>query len=208
MVGGHSVESKDLLYGLAVVGLADPAALFTNDALAVGDELLLTKPLGTGALTTALKARKLEAGDIADAFAGMRQTNRAAVDVALEHGVRAVTDITGFGLLGHTAEVASASGVCAVISMNDVPEYSGAREAIENGYVTRGDRTNPEYVNSLGPLEGDPESLLFDPQTSGGLLIAVARERSDSLLRALRAAGFPRTTRIGHVEAGAGIRVI
>lgn len=208
VVGGHSVESKDLMYGLAVVGLANPATLFTNDAFAVGDDLLLTKPLGTGALTTALKQRKLDERDVADAFAGMRQTNRAAVDVALEHGVRAVTDITGFGLLGHTAEVASASGVCAVISKRDVPEYAGAREALENGYVTRGDRTNPEYVNSLGPLEGEPESLLFDPQTSGGLLIGVSRERSESLLHALRAAGFERTARIGHVDAGAGIRVI
>ncbi len=138
----------------------------------------------------------------------MRQTNRAAVDVALEHGVLAVTDITGFGLLGHAAEVASASGVCAVISERDVPEYPGAREAIRNGYVTRGDRTNPEYVNSLGPLEGDPESLLFDPQTSGGLLIGVARGRSESLLRALRAAGFQHAARIGNVEVGAGIRII
>ena len=208
VVGGHSVESKDLMYGLAVVGLADPEALFTNDAFAVGDELLLTKPLGTGTLTTALKQRKLEDRDVSDALAGMRQTNRAAVDVALEHGVRAVTDITGFGLLGHTAEVASASGVCAVISERDVPEYSGAREAIKNGYVTRGESTNPEYVRSLGPLAGDPESLLFDPQTSGGLLIGVARERSESLLRALRAAGFEHATRIGRVEAGAGIRVV
>lgn len=208
VVGGHSVESKDLMYGLAVVGIADPEVLFKNDALAVGDELLLTKPLGTGALTTAVKARKLAARDVADAFAGMRQTNRAAVDPALQHGVRAVTDITGFGLLGHTAEVASASGVCAVISQSDVPEYAGAREALRNGHVTRGERTNPEYVNSLGPLAGEPESLLFDPQTSGGLLIAVTRERSQSLLHALKAAGFDRTARIGHVEAGAGIRVV
>ncbi len=208
VVGGHSIESKDLMYGLAVVGLADPEALFKNDALAVGDELLLTKPLGTGALTTALKQRKLEDRDVSEALAGMRQTNRAAVDVALEHGVLAVTDITGFGLLGHAAEVASASGVRAVISQRDVPEYPGAREALRNGYVTRGNRTNPEYVNSLGPLEGHPEPLLFDPQTSGGLLLGVPRERSESLLRALRAAGFPRAARIGNVEAGAGLRIV
>jgi selenide,water dikinase len=89
-----------------------------------------------------------------------------------------------------------------------VPEYSGAREALKNGYVTRGDRTNAEYVHSLGPLDGEPESLLFDPQTSGGLLIGVASEHSESLLHALRVAGFEQTARIGHVEAGAGIRVV
>jgi len=203
VVGGHSIESKDLMYGLAVVGLAEPDALFRNDAFAPGDDVVLTKPLGTGALTTALKERKLDDGDVADALTGMRQTNRAAAAAAHEHGVRAATDVTGFGLLGHAAEVAKASQVRVVITAADVPEYQGARRAIADGCLTRAHRTNPGYVESLGPLEGDPEPLLFDPQTSGGLLIGVAPDRTARLIAAI-----PGTKRIGHVERGTGVRVV
>lgn len=208
IVGGHSIESRDLIFGLAVVGLVDPEHLFSNDGYAVGDALILTKPLGTGALVTALKQRAVSEQRVTDALDGMRTTNRSAVEVAREHGVRAATDISGFGLLGHAAEVAAASGVCLVVSASDVPEYAGARAAIESGHLTRGNDTNPEYVWTLGPLEGRPEPLLFDPQTSGGLLIGVAPDRAESLLTALHAVGFPRAARIGTVEAGSGLRVV
>lgn len=203
VVGGHSIESKDLMYGLAAIGLAEPDALFRNDGFAAGDELVLTKPLGTGALTTALKERALGERDADAALAGMRRTNRAAADVARKHGVRAATDITGFGLLGHAAEVAAASGVRLVVEADAVPEYPGARQAIADGYVTRGHRTNPEYVKALGPLDGDAEPLLFDPQTSGGLLIGVRAGRAAGVVAAL-----PGATTIGHVDAGRGILVI
>jgi selenide,water dikinase len=208
VAGGHSIETRDLMYGLAVVGLVDPEALFRNDGFAAGDDLVLTKPIGTGTLMTALKQRALDTRDVAEAIAGMRRTNRAAAEIAIDHGVVAATDITGFGLAGHAAEVASASNACCVIAQREIPEYPGARRTIGDGYVTRANRTNLDYVQSLGPLAGEPEPLLFDPQTSGGLLIAVARERCDSLLDALRAAGYDGAARIGHVTSGSGIRVV
>lgn len=207
VVGGHSVESKDLMYGLAVVGLAAPDAVFSNDGYEVGHDLVLTKPLGTGTLTTALKARKIEEAAVEDALAGMRQTNRAAVSILLEHGVRAATDVTGFGLLGHAAEIARASDVRIVIAQSRVPDYPGAREALRKGYVTRGNRSNLEYVRTLGPLEGEAEALLFDPQTSGGLLVGASASCSESLVAGLRDAGFEATERIGVVEAGSGVRI-
>lgn len=208
VVGGHSVESRDLLFGLCAVGLVEPEHRFSNDAFAAGDTLVLTKPLGSGALVTALKQGAMSERDVSDALDGMRQTNRAAVDVAREHGVRAVTDVSGFGLLGHAAEVAAASEVCLVVSASDVPEYPGARDAMAHGHVTRGNATNPDYARELGPLQGRPEPLLFDPQTSGGLLIGVAPERAESLVAGLCGAGFHRAARIGAVESGAGLRVI
>jgi selenide,water dikinase len=207
VVGGHSMESKDLMFGLAAVGLASPHRLFRNDALAVGDQLLLTKPLGTGALTTALKNDALTEGDLAEAIAGMRQTNRAAVAPCHALGVRAATDVTGFGLVGHAAEMASASSVRVVIDSASVPAYPHAREMLAKGHVTRADRTNLEYARELGPLEGAPEPLLMDPQTSGGLLVAVSAQGSEELVGALRKAGFPATRRVGQVREGAGIQV-
>lgn len=207
VVGGHSLESKDLMFGLAVVGLASPDRLFRNDALAVGDELLLTKSLGTGTLTTALKNDALTEYDIAEAVSGMRQTHRNAVAPCHASGVRAATDVTGFGLLGHAAEMAKASSVRIVIDAAAVPAYPHAREMLGRGHVTRGNRTNLEYARELGPVEGSPEPLLLDPQTSGGLLVAVSARASDELLEALRKAGYPATRRVGHVSEGAGVRV-
>lgn len=207
VVGGHSLESKDLMFGLAVVGLARPDRLFRNDALAVGDQLLLTKPLGTGTLTTALKNDALTAGDLAEAIAGMRQTHRDAVAPCQAFGVRAATDVSGFGLIGHAAEMAKASSVRIVIETASVPTYPHAREMIAKGQVTRANRTNLDYTQELGPLEGAPDPLLLDPQTSGGLLVAVSARASDELLEALRNAGFPATRRVGRVSEGAGVQV-
>jgi selenide,water dikinase len=208
VVGGHSLESKDLLFGLAAIGLASPERLFRNDALAVGDELLLTKPLGTGALATALKNDVLSQEEIAEAIEGMRQTNRAAVAPCHAAAVRAATDVTGFGLLGHAAEMASASSVRVVLESASVPAYPRAQEMLEKGCLTRGDRTNLEYTRGLGPLEGVPEPLLLNPQTSGGLLVAVPAAASAGLLDALRKAGFASAARVGKVVEGAGVRVV
>lgn len=185
--------------------MAHPDKLFRNDRLMVGDELLLTKPLGTGALTTALKNDALAASEIDEAIQGMLLSNAAAVAPLHAHAVHAATDITGFGLLGHAAELARASGVRVVLDTAAVPAYAHARRALDAEFLTRASATNLEYAKSLGPVVGEPDLLWRDPQTSGGLLVAVRPERRDSLLAALRAAGYARATRVGEVVVGAGI---
>ena len=189
VVGGHTIEGRDLLYGLAVVGEAHPDHLFRNDGLRVGDELLLTKPLGTGTLTTAAMNDALTQADLAEAIAGMTLSNGAAVGPMHAAGVRAATDITGFGLLGHAAELARASKVQVVLDTPAVPEYARAREMLERKFRTRASQSNLEYAVSLGPVEGpEPDLILRDPQTSGGLLVAVRsgrrRARGPAALRA------------------------
>lgn len=208
VVGGHSVESKDLMFGLVVMGFASPDRLFRNGALDVGDHLLLTKPLGTGTLTTALKNDALSEDDLSEAIAGMRQTLQAAVAPCHALGVRAATDVSGFGLLGHAAEMARASSLRISIDSASVPAYPHSREMLRRGHVTRGDRANLEYARELGPLEGTPESLLMDPQTSGGLLVAVSAHAAEELLRKLRNVGFSATRLIGQVTRGAGVEIV
>ncbi len=209
VVGGHSVEARDLMYGLAVVGLAHPDKLFRNDRLQVGDALILTKPLGTGALTTALKNDALAEADLAAAIAGMTQTNAAAVTPMHAAGVKAATDITGFGLLGHAAEQARASGVRVVLDTHTLPEYPRAREMLAAGFRTRASKGNLDYALGLGPVvcEGEVDLLTRDPQTSGGLLVAVAAEGCASLIDALRRAGYVHAARVGEVRTGAGLEL-
>lgn len=207
ILGGHTVESRDFMFGLTAVGEAHPQKLFLNDRLRDGDQLLLTKPLGTGSLMSALKNDKISLTDVGDALTGMMQLNKNAVEPMLMHGVVAATDITGFSLLGHAAEMARASGVRVVIHQKDVPAYGNARETLGRGIVTRGNKRNLAYVQSLGPLEGSPEPLLLDPQTSGGLLVAVRPENAQILEAALKKAGYRLTTRVGEIRKGAGIEV-
>lgn len=208
IVGGHSVEGQDVMFGLAVVGHCHPKKLFRNDALRVGDRLVLTKPLGTGTLTTALKNDRLSSDDVREALEAMAQTSAAAVAPLRAHDVRAVTDITGFGFLGHGGEMAKASGVLLQIEAAAVPGFPRAREMLAAGVVTRGNRRNDEYIRSQGTVEGEPEPLLLDPQTSGGLLVGVSPERVDSLVETLRAAGYEGATIVGEVCEGAGLRVV
>lgn len=208
VVGGHTVQARDLLYGLAVVGEADPQRLFLNSQVAPGDALLLSKPLGTGTLTTAVKRGRLTERDILDAMRGMTQTNAAAVAPMHAAQVRAATDITGFGLLGHAAELANASGVEIVLEASAVPEYPGARASLAAGVRTGANKRNLQYARDLGPLEGEPEPLLVDPQTSGGLLIAVAPARAGALVNDLRRAGYTAAARVGEARAGLGVRIV
>ena len=208
VVGGHSIAGRDLLYGLAVVGMAHPDRLFRNDRLRPGDELLLTKPLGTGTLTTAAMNDALAQSDLAEAVAGMTLSNAAAVDPMHQAKVQAATDITGFGLLGHAAELARASKVQVLIDTPAVPEYARAREMLERKFLTGASTKNLDYARSLGPVDGEPDLILRDPQTSGGLLVAVRPDKRDSLLAALRAAGYAHVARIGEVRAGAGLKLL
>ena len=207
ILGGHSIQSKDLLFGLAVVGQVHPEKLFRNDAVQAGDQLILTKPLGTGVLTTAFRSEKLPWDQLHDAVEGMTTTHAAAVPLLRNAEVGAATDITGFGLLGHSAELAQASSVRLIINQGQVPDYAPAREMFRRKVSNRAIRSNLEYAQSLGPLVGEPEPLMTDAQTSGGLLAAVEPGRVDELLKALREAGYARTAHIGEAVGGIGVEV-
>jgi selenide, water dikinase len=172
LAGGHSVDDPEPKYGLAVTGTAAPEALLRNDAGRPGLPLSLTKPLGVGVLN----ARHKATGEVfAQAVATMAALNRDASRAAVSAGIRCATDVTGFGLLGHLAKLARASGVTAVVDAAAVPYLDGAREALRDGYVSGGTRRNLDWVASdvdLSRVDADEALLLADAQTSGGLLLA------------------------------------
>ena len=189
IVGGHTVEDDEPKIGLAVTGLVDPGKLISTCGAQAGDRLVLTKPLGTGILATALKGEVLTEADLAEAIAGMATLNRAAAEAMREVGVSAATDITGFGLLGHALEMAEASKVGIEIEAAALPVYPQVREMAAIGLVPAGSYNNREhYLPRLLAANGIDTGiidLLADPQTSGGLLLAVPAERFDALLAAL-----------------------
>lgn len=206
VVGGHSVDDPEPKYGMVVIGDAHPARLVRNSGARPGDVLVLTKPLGTGVLTTALKRDLVSAADLADAVAVMTTLNAGAARAMLGVGVHAATDVTGFGLLGHLQSLLTASGVAADLQAAAVPLLARARELAERGAVPGGTTRNLE---SLGDrvrfAAGVPEPvrvLLADAQTSGGLLIAVPEARVDRLVAALQKEASPAAAVIGHVRAG------
>jgi selenide, water dikinase len=205
LVGGHSIAAPEPLVGLAAFGLAHPERLLLNDRARPGDQLILTKPLGTGVLTTARKSDRVDDAALAAPLAGMLLSNGAAVEPLLRAGVRAATDVTGFGLLGHAAELARASSVQLAIDAQRVPAYPGARALLADGCATSAAPKNLAWARELGPVSGVLDHLLVDPQTSGGLLAAVPPARLGETLSALREAGYGEATWIGEVRRGAGI---
>jgi len=177
IVGGHTIIDEELKYGLAVTGRAHPRRLLTNAGAAVGDTLLLTKPLGTGLLATAAKNDRLSARERDLMLASMVQLNRDASRAALTVGATCATDITGFGLLGHANHIAKASKKTLRINVAAVPALEGAREAWLDGVRTGGAERNEQYLRELvewGDTKDVDRALLIDPQTSGGLLVAVS----------------------------------
>ena len=197
VVGGHTIIDEEIKYGLAVTGRADPARLLTNAAAAAGDRLLLTKPIGTGILATAAKQRTLDAGAESAMLHSMRTLNAAASRAALACGLRCATDITGFGLLGHASHVARASKVTIVLRTNDVPVLPGTREAVRAGVRTGGAERNASYLEPLvdwGRATDEDRAILIDPQTSGGLLVAVPPAAVDDFRSAV-----PHAVEIGEV---------
>lgn len=185
VVGGHSIIDEELKFGLSVTGQADPRRLLRNDDARPGDVLVLTKPLGTGLLATAAKAGRLATDALDALYSSMRALNRDASRAALARGVRCATDVTGFGLLGHASHVARASGVSLRIAGPQLPELPGARALWRAGTRTGGAERNEQFV---GPLTDWTQSdaadaaLALDPQTSGGLLLAVPPEVLDHYL--------------------------
>ena len=180
VVGGHTIIDEELKFGLAVTGRAHPKHLLTNAGARVGDRLVLTKPLGTGILATAAKQDRLSADAAAELYATMAALNRDASRAALALDVRCATDVTGFGLLGHALHIARGSGVTLRIRASEVPELRGAREAWRAGIRTGGAERNEQYLRERVDWSSSSDAdraLLIDPQTSGGLLVAVPEAR-------------------------------
>ncbi len=214
IIGGHSVDDPEPKYGLCVTGLVDPRRVLRNQGARAGDVLVLTKPLGIGVITTAIKRGLAPAPLVARAIAQMAQLNRAAGEVlsAPEWDVHALTDVTGFGLLGHLRSMMAASNVSARLSAAAVPIFAEARALAEQGAIPGGTRANLEFVAENGvrfapALDEISRLLLADAQTNGGLLAALPAAQAESCVRALRDAGCEASAVIGAVEAGAGLLV-
>ncbi len=211
VAGGHSVRDSEIKYGLSVTGVVHPDRILTNGGAQVGDVLVLTKPIGTGTLTTAAKMNKISEADLAQAIDVMTDLNAGACEAILElagdsggdpkaGGVHAVTDITGFGLIGHTHEMADASGLTFELQADRVPLLDRALELAGDGIVTRAHKSNLDYLGDHFESKGVDETLikvLADAQTSGGLLIAVSADRADRLVKALEKRGTRATAVIG-----------
>ena len=207
LVGGHSVNSEQIMFGYAVTGTIHPDRVVTNRGARPGDALILTKPVGTGVISTGIKFGRASEGVVEASLRTMLHAGRRASELMVEAGAHAATDVTGFALLGHAWEMARASGVTFEISSSDVPVIPGALGLAAEGLLTSGDKSNRAYVGEDVSLSDavSPEiaSLLFDPQTAGGLLISIDDARAETLLGKLRES-YPHAARIGRVtERGA-----
>ena len=206
LIGGHSIEDQELKYGLSVTGIVHPSRVLTKMNLQAGDRLILTKPLGTGIVNTAIKAGMASVELTDKVTRVMALLNREAAGVMSEFNISACTDVTGFGLLGHLAEMVCGSGTSARIFSEQVPLMAEALEFANMGLIPAGAYKNREFRESM--IEFAPtvprsrQDVLFDPQTSGGLLISVDGHQADNLVAALKAAGVPVAVRIGEICNG------
>jgi selenide,water dikinase len=205
LVGGHSIRDRELKYGLAVVGRVDPARILTNAGARPGDRLVLTKPLGGGVLVNAFKFDRLDAAGLEPAMVEMERPNGAAARLALAHGARAATDVTGFGLAGHAWNVARESGARLALDFDALPSQPRFFDLVRAGVTTgctKGNRAHVEaHLELARGLAPEQLELLFDPQTSGGLLLAVPAANAGPLVAELAAAGH-RAAAIGEVLRG------
>ena len=193
IAGGHSIEDPQPKYGLCVTGLVHPHRVLTNSGGKEGDILVLTKPLGTGILTTAAKAELLEEGDYREMVAVMTTLNRAAAEAAVPLRPNACTDITGFGLMGHAKELAEGSGLTVELWPNRVPILPKALELARDGIIPAGAYRNLDFagpeVERAGEFPQEVLDCLYDPQTAGGLLVSIPEDRAEELLRRLADSG-------------------
>jgi selenide,water dikinase len=211
IAGGHTVQDKEPKYGLIALGFLDPSRLITNSGAQVGDRLVISKPLGFGTTTTALKNGKAQPSDVAEAVEWMKLLNRGAAELAEEFAVRGGTDITGFGMLGHAYEMAQASTVRLRFSFEKIPLLSGAQRYAQEWIFPGGSTDNRAFFGShvrFDPqIDEASQMLLFDAQTSGGLLLSVTPENLKPMLA--RAVETGQTLwEIGEVVSGEGIEVI
>ena len=207
IVGGHTVDDNEPKYGLSVVGLVEPGKQVTNAGAQPGDVLVLTKPLGTGIVTTGCKAGVAPAGSVETAVETMATLNRAASEAMMEVGVNACTDVTGFGLMGHLTGMLRASGVSARVSASTAPVLPGVDELLAQGVAPGGTHRNQagmeDYVDWDDAVSDNDRLLLCDAQTSGGLLISVPEERLSRLLESLEQSGVATRAVIGSIAGGA-----
>jgi selenide, water dikinase len=202
LLGGHTVQDEEIKFGYAVTGSVDPTRMLTNGGARPGDALILTKPIGTGVIGTAIKFERASEALVEAAVASMRMLNRSAAEIfASVDGVHACTDITGFGLIGHATEMAVASRATLSLRAHDVPMFNGVLELVRKNR-SGGMVANREHfaagVDMSDSVPSDLQDLLFDPQTSGGLLVAIDQLQTDLALQLLERAGIP-AARIGAV---------
>ena len=208
LVGGHTVDDNEPKYGLCVNGVVHPDRIITNAGAQVGDGLVLTKPLGSGVLFNATRARKFPLQELErDVLPLIAALNGIAMEKALQYDLNACTDVTGFGLLGHLLEVVAGSGVHAVLNYNALPFYSGALNMYKKGQTTGSNGANRALVSRFSvqhdrTLNSSEEELLYDPQTSGGLLLALPKEQAKKLVTDLQEVGNQQVAFIGEVVEG------
>lgn len=210
IAGGHTVKDKEPKYGLVVIGFVDPRKMLSKSGLKIGDALVLTKPLGFGVTTTALKQEKADAADVAEAVEWMKRLNKTASQLALEFDLHGGTDITGYSLLGHALEMANASGVKLQFDSANIPFVSGARKYAEQWIFPGGAVDNKKHfeaqVTFADSIDKPNQMLLFDPQTSGGLLLGVPQVQLDSFMSRSQEMNQAAWV-VGRVESGTGIEV-
>jgi selenide, water dikinase len=211
LLGGHSVKDNETKYGLAVTGLVHPDKLVTNSGAQVGDYLVLTKPLGTGILSTALKNRHLDDAAFQPVVESMRTLNRIAAGLMLKAGVHSCTDITGFGLAGHASHLIQEGGIGIEFDFPALPVFAGAMEFLQKKVYPGGLEKNRDFYGPLVEFKGTiPESqrgILFDPQTSGGLLIALPPGVAERLVVKLKKRGIERAAVVGRVVRSPGKKI-
>jgi selenide,water dikinase len=203
LVGGHSVDNEQIMFGYSVTGVIDPNHVSTNAGARAGDAVILTKPIGTGVISTGIKRAKASPEVIAASIATMMTPGKYAAEAIAKFDVKGATDVTGFALLGHAWEMACASNVTIEIDSASVPLINGALELVAAGMLTGADKTNREYVGEdvsiAESLDPNLMKLFYDPQTAGGLLLAIAEGKADELLAELRR-NYPRAVIIGRIK--------
>ena len=211
LVGGHSVDNEQIMFGYSVTGVIDPNKVATNAGAKPGDVIILTKPIGTGVISTGIKLAKAPAKVVEESIATMLTPGKYAAEAIVKFDVKAATDVTGFALLGHAWEVARASNVTIEIDSARVPLINGALELARAGLMTGADKTNREYVGEEIEVAStvDPNllKLFYDPQTAGGLLLAISTETADDLLAELRK-NYPQAEIIGRVAERAAKTIV
>jgi len=212
LLGGHSIKDREVKFGFAVTGVVRPDRMTVNSRAKPGDLLVLTKPIGTGTLSFARQVGRAPAEGLAEAERSMRELNRGAAEAMTAAGVTTATDITGFGLAGHLSEIAAQSGVEVEVYGEAIPVFSGVMDLIRAGVISGAVERNREYASAFikraRGIDEAYETLLYDPQTSGGLLIAVRRSAAAALLAALAKKGVPRAAVIGRVTRKAPARIL
>lgn len=204
LLGGHSIDDPELKYGLSVTGVVHPEKILRNNTLKSGDSLILTKPLGTGIIATAVKAGLADAGIVSGFINSMCTLNKAAAEIMLKYNVNACTDVTGFGLAGHIIEMIEGNEFSVIINSGNLPLLDGAVENASMGLIPGGLYRNKKYVGERCIIANDVKreiaDLVFDPQTSGGLLISLPHEEAELMIHEMHNAGIIHASIIGEVR--------